>query len=85
MEKQSGHKNKYLDGLSHPDQNTIFILLKEVDDSARLRESDLHPISAKTPVPQYEPMHRKKRKGKIVDDYNRDRQLRLTKKHWPRS
>ena len=38
-----------------------------------LRESDVHPISPKTPVPQYQPIDRKKRKGKIVEDYSRDR------------
>ena len=27
----------------------------------------------KTPAPQYQPIDRKKRKGKIVEDYNRDR------------
>ena len=41
--------------------------------SARLRDSDVHPISPKTPAPQYQPIDRKKRKGKIVEDYSRDR------------
>ena len=40
---------------------------------ARLGESDIHPISAKTPAPQYQPIDRKKRKGKRVDDYSRER------------
>ena len=48
------------------------LLLKEVD-SARLRESDLHRMSPKTPAPQYQPIDRKKTKGKIVEDYSRDR------------
>ena len=30
-------------------------------------------ISPKTPAPQYQPMDRKKRKGKRVEDYSRDR------------
>ena len=47
-------------------------LLKKVG-SARLRESDIHPISLKTPAPQYRPIDRKTRKGKIVKDYSRDR------------
>ena len=41
--------------------------------SARLGESDIHPISPKTPAPQYQPIDRKKRKGKRVEDYSRDR------------
>ena len=37
-----------------------------------LRESDIHPISPKTPAAQYQPIDRKKRNRKIVEDYNRD-------------
>ena len=37
------------------------------------RESGIHPISPKTPAPQYQPIDRKKRKGKKVEDYSRDR------------
>ena len=40
--------------------------------SAR-RESDIHPIGPKAPAPQYQPIDRKKRKGKTVEDYSRDR------------
>ena len=43
----------------------LLLLLKKVG-SARLTESDMHPISPKTPAPQYQPIERKKRKGKIV-------------------
>ena len=50
----------------------LLLLLKKVG-RARLRESDIHPISPKTPAPQYQPIDRKKRKGKKVDDYSRDR------------
>ena len=50
----------------------LLLLLKEVG-SARPRESDVHPISPKTPAPPYLPIDRKKRKGKIVEDYSRDR------------
>ena len=50
----------------------LLLLLKKVSD-ARLRESDVHPISPKTPAPQYQPIDRKKRKGKRVEDYSRDR------------
>ena len=39
--------------------------------SARLRENDTHPINPKTPAPQYQFI--KKRKGKVVEDYSRDR------------
>ena len=50
----------------------LLLLLKKVS-SARLRESGIHPISPKTPAPQYQPIDRKKRKGKKVEDYSRDR------------
>ena len=48
------------------------LLLKKVG-SSRLRESDVHPVSPKTPSTQYQPIDRKKRKGKRVEDYSRDR------------
>ena len=48
------------------------ILLKKVG-SARLTESDVHPFSPKTQAPQYQPIDRKKRKGKREEDYSRDR------------
>ena len=50
----------------------LLLLLKKVS-STRLGESDIHPISPKTPALQYQPMDRKKRKGKRVEDYSRDR------------
>ena len=50
----------------------LLLLLKKVG-SARVRVSDIHPISPKTSAPQYQPIDRKKRKGKIVEDYSRDR------------
>ena len=50
----------------------IIIIIKKVG-SARLIESDIHPISPKTWAPQYQPIDRKKRKGKRVEDYSRDR------------
>ena len=50
----------------------LLFLLKKVG-SARLRESDIHPISPKTQAPQYKPIDRNKRKGKILEDYSRDR------------
>ena len=56
----------------------LLLLLKEVG-SARLGESDLHPISLTTPAPQYRPTDRKKRKGKIVED-KRDRAAQANKK-----
>ena len=54
-------------------QGGIFLpfLLKK-GGSARLRVSDIHPISPKTPVSQYQPIDRKKRKLKIVEYYCRD-------------
>ena len=50
----------------------LLLLLKKVG-TARLRESGIHPISPKTPAQQYQPIDRKKRKGKKVEDYSRDR------------
>ena len=44
-------------------KDALLLLLTEVG-SARLRESDIHPISPKTPAPEYQPIDRKKRKGK---------------------
>ena len=34
-----------------------------------MRESGKHPINPKIPAPQYQPIDRKKRKGKKVEDY----------------
>ena len=45
-----------------------------------LRESAIHPISPKTPAPQYQPIDRKKRKGKRVEDYSRDRAAKANQK-----
>ena len=50
----------------------LLLLFKKVS-SARLGEGDILPISPKTPAPQYQPIDRKKRKEKIVEDYSRDR------------
>ena len=57
----------------------LLLLLKKVS-SERLRESDIYPISPKTPAPQYQPIDRKKRKGKIAEDYSRDRTAKVNKK-----
>ena len=51
----------------------IFIIIKKGRQCKAERESGIHPISPKTPVPQYQPIDRKKRKGKRVEDYSRDR------------
>ena len=53
--------------------NTNIIIIMKKVGSARLRESGMHPISPKTPAPQYQSIDRKKRKGKKVEDYSRDR------------
>ena len=50
----------------------LLLLLKKVS-SARLGESDIHPISQKTAASQYQPIDRKKRRGKRVENYSRDR------------
>ena len=62
----------------------LLLLLFKTVGSARLKESDLHPISLKTPAPQYQPTDRKKRLEKRVEDYIVGiEQLRPIKKHWP--
>ena len=48
-------------------------VLKKVVGSAKLRESDILPICSKTPAPQFQPIDRKKIKGKIVEDNSWDR------------
>ena len=53
--------------------NMLLLLLLKKVGSSRLRESDVHPISPKTPASQYQPIDRKKRKRKFVEDYSRDR------------
>ena len=50
----------------------IIILLFKKVGSTMLRASAIHPISPKIPAPQYQPIDRKKRKGKRVEDYSRD-------------
>ena len=40
----------------------------------------MHPISQKTPAPQYQPIDRKKRNLKRVEDYSRDRAAKANKK-----
>ena len=50
----------------------LLLLIKKVS-SARLGENDIHSITPKTPAPQYQPIDRKKGKGKRVEDYSRDR------------
>ena len=57
----------------------LLLLLKKVG-SERLRESDIYPISPKTPAPQYQPIDGKKRKGKIAEDHSRDRTAKVNKK-----
>ena len=51
----------------------LLLLLLNVVGSARLGESDVRPISPKTPAPQYQPIDRKERNGKTLEDYSRDR------------
>ena len=66
------------------------LLLNEIG-SARLRESDIHPITPKTPAPHNQSIYRNKTKGKIVEDYSRDRTALANKtalalflkQHWP--
>ena len=48
---------------------TLLLLLLKKIGSERLKESDIHPICSETPAPQYQKIDRKKRKGKIAEDY----------------
>ena len=73
---------KGLELLSADGGRFLLLLLKNVG-TARLRESGIHPISPKTPAPQYQPIDRKKRKGKRVEAMVGIEQLRPIKKHWP--
>ena len=52
---------------------SLLLLLLKIVSSARQGESDIQPISPKTQAPQYQPIDRKKRKGKRVEDYSYDR------------
>ena len=59
----------------------IIIVIKRGRKCKAQREwCRLHPISLKTTAPQYQPIYRKKIKGKIVDDYSRDRAAQANKK-----
>ena len=51
----------------------IIIIIIKKRQQCKVGESDIHPISPKTPAPQYQPIDRKKRNGKKVEDYSRDR------------
>ena len=46
----------------------IIIIIKKSRQCKAERESDVHPISPKTPAPQCQPIDRKKRKGKRVEN-----------------
>ena len=64
--------------------DTVLLLLLKKVGSAKPRESDIHPISPKTPAPQYQLIDRKQRKEKRVEDYSRDKAAYAKiKKHWP--
>ena len=60
------------------DKVMVYYYLLKMVGSARQRESDVHPISPKTPAQQYRPIDRKKRKGQRVEDYSREEQLSHT-------
>ena len=54
--------------------DTFLLLLLEVGN-ARMGATDVHPIRLKTPVAQYKPKDRKKRKGKTVENKKRSTSL----------
>ena len=57
-------------------KNKTYINIRKMTNHPHspVRESDIHSISPKNPAPpKKQPIDRKKRKGKIVEDYSRDR------------
>ena len=74
---------KYVDNLNNKVsvkvKNFINLLLLKKVGSARLIKSDVHPISPNTPAPQYQSIERKKRKGKRVEGYSRNRAAQANK------
>ena len=56
-----------------PKNIIIIIIIKKGRQCKAERVSGIHPISPKTPARKYQPIDRKKRKGKRVEDYSRDR------------
>ena len=56
----------------------IIIIIKKGRQCQAEREW-IHPISPKTPAPQYQPIDRKKRNGIKVEDYSRDRAAKAHK------
>ena len=46
------------------DRMVLLLLLLKKIGNARLGEGDCHPISPKTPAPHYQPIEKRKRKGK---------------------
>ena len=59
------------------DKLLLLLLLNKGRQCKAERESDIHPISPKTPAPQYQPIDRENRKEKRVEDYSRDRAIEL--------
>ena len=51
----------------------IFMTMTRGRQCKAERESDIDSISPKTRAPQYQPIDRKKRNRKIVEDYSKDR------------
>ena len=58
---------------THNKINFIIIIIIIKKDRQCKAESDVHPISPKTPAPQYQPIDSNKRKGKREEDYSMDR------------
>ena len=59
----------------------IIIIIKKVG-SARLRESDVHPISPKTPASQYQPIDRRREIEKEYKTIVGIERIRPIKKHF---
>ena len=62
-----------MSSMTQRQESLIIIIIKKGRHCKAERESDIPIISPKTPAPQFQPRDRKKRKGKIVEDYSRDR------------
>ena len=65
-------------GRSHCQKQIIIIKIGR--GSAGMGESGLHRISPKTPALQYQPVYRRTRKGKIIEDYSSDRAAQANEK-----
>ena len=65
---ETSSNNRYRDHLI-----IIVIIIIIIIKKGQQCKAGRGPISLKTPAPQYQPINRKKRKGKRVEGYSRDK------------